>query len=125
MLTRFVHRVANAGAEELKGFGLSPAQFQMLMAIRARPGIAQKDLAEAFGVTPGNISQLVKKSEDAGLIVRVRLQATDELELSPAGRALLGAVEPAHVLFMQRTFAALSPTEQEQLHALITKLSAK
>lgn len=122
-MTRVVHGVAQQGAEELAEFGLTPAQFQLLVAIRSHPGTAQKRLAEVFGVTRGNISQLVAKVEQAGLLRRNRNQGTDELELTEQGARLLDIVAPAHDAFMERTFSALSDAEQRTLLELITKLS--
>lgn len=122
-IAKFLHRVAQEGAVELESFGMTPAQFQLLVQIRARPGISQWQLADCAGVTKGNISQLVKKVEEAGLVERVRNQGTDELSLTQAGEALLATMVPAHDTFMKRTFAALSSAELDQLRAMIVRLA--
>jgi len=124
-MTRFLHSVAQSATAELDSFGLTAAQFQMLVQIRSRPGIAQWELADAFGVTKGNVSQLIKKIEGAGLVERVRNQGTDELALTVSGQALLDRVVPAHHAFMQRTFGALSADERDLLLDLIRRLAPR
>lgn len=122
-MTRFLHQVAQEAAEELGQYGLTAAQFQLLVAIQSRPGVSQKDLVVVFGVTKGNISQLVTRIESAGLVLRDRNQGTDELTLSAAGQDLLAQVVPAHDRFMKRTFAALSDAEQHELRSMIRRLN--
>ncbi|WP_375387071.1 MarR family winged helix-turn-helix transcriptional regulator [uncultured Amnibacterium sp.] len=121
-MARFLHGAGQAAAAELASFGLTPAQLQTMVRIAEHPGIAQWQLAGASGVTKGNVSQLVKKLEQAGLVERVRNQGADELAVSPAGAALLDRVVPAHGAFMERTFAALDAQERDLLHALVLRL---
>ena len=121
-MTRFLHRIAQEGAVELASFGLTPAKFQLLVQIRSRPGVAQWQLAEVAGVTKGNISQLVKKVEEAGFVLRVRNQGTDELAITDSGETLLAEVVPAHNAFMTRTFASLAADELETLCRLVGRL---
>lgn len=124
LMTRFVRSVAVAGGAELREFGLSPAQYQVLVCLETEPGLAQRELVRRFGVTKGNISQLVKKLEDSGLVERTRAGRTAGLVLSGSGRELVGRVTPAHDDFMDRHFRALDATERRQLEALLTRLTA-
>ncbi|TDN90757.1 MarR family 2-MHQ and catechol resistance regulon transcriptional repressor [Microbacterium sp. BK668] len=122
-MLRFIHAVAQEGAAELREFGLTPAQYQLLVQVGRRPGVAQWQLVEAFGVTKGNVSQLVKRLEQAGLVERARVKASDELSLTDSGRALLERVMPAHDEFMDRQFAALDRGELDTLMRLIMRLA--
>lgn len=124
-MLRFIHAVAQEGAVELREFGLTPAQYQLLVQVRRRPGVAQWQLVEAFGVTKGNVSQLVKRLEQAGLLERTRVKGSDELSLTESGRALLDRVVPAHDDFMDRQFSALDPDELGSLLRLVGRLVAK
>lgn len=124
-MLRFIHAVAQEGAAELREFDLTPAQYQLLVQVRRRPGITQWQLVEAFGVTKGNVSQLVKKLEQAGLLERTRTKGSDELSLTDAGGALLDRVMPAHDDFMDRRFAALDRDELDTLLRLVTRLDRK
>lgn len=124
-MLRFIHAVAQEGAAELREFDLTPAQYQLLVQVRRRPGITQWQLVEAFGVTKGNVSQLVKKLEQAGLLERTRTKGSDELSLTDAGSALLDRVMPAHDAFMDRRFAALDRDELDTLLRLVTRLDRK
>lgn len=122
-MLRFIHAVAQEGAVELRDFDLTPAQFQLLMQVSRRPGVAQRQLVEDFGVTKGNISQLVKRLENAGLLSRTRVQGSDELSVTAAGEAILSRAVPAHEAFMAERFAALSSEELRTLHRLLVRLS--
>lgn len=122
-MLRFIHAVAQEGAVELRDFDLTPAQFQLLMQVSRRPGVAQRQLVEDFGVTKGNISQLVKRLENAGLLSRSRVQGSDELSVTVAGEAILSRAVPAHEAFMAERFAALSSEELRTLHRLLVRLS--
>ncbi|MFE7843623.1 MarR family winged helix-turn-helix transcriptional regulator [Microbacterium sp. NPDC057407] len=124
-MMRFIHAVAQAGAAELREFDLTPAQFQLLVQVRRRPGVAQWQLVETFGVTKGNVSQLVKRLEEAGLLVRTRVKGSDELSLTSEGEALLQRAMPAHDEFMDRQFAALDRDELDTLLRLLGKLAPR
>ncbi len=122
-MLRFIHSVAQEGAAELRDFDLTPAQFQLLVQVYRRPGLAQRQLVEDFGVTKGNVSQLVKRLEQAGLLTRVRAQGSDELTVTPRGAEILGRAVPAHEAFMSAQFAALSHEDLRTLHRLLLRLS--
>ena len=119
LMTRFVRTVAVAGGAELRGFDLSPAQYQILVSIDTEPGLAQWELVRRFGVTKGNISQLIKKLEGSGLVVRTGGGRTDGWTLTPAGGELVGRIVPAHDDFMERQFAVLGETDRLTLLALL------
>lgn len=62
-----VHRALNQSIGELD---LSLAQHEILLSIRQRPGITQKQLAENLFVVKSNVSALIKKLEARGLVHR-------------------------------------------------------
>ena len=121
-MVRLVRRISQAGAAELQRHELSPAQFQLLALLHREPGMAQHELAEAFGVTKGNVSQLVKKLELSGLVRRVRVQSTDELALTPAGTALVERLIPDQARFLAEQLSALDSVQLAQLRDLLGKL---
>lgn len=121
-MVRFVHSVSQAGASELRRFDLTPAQYQMLVSLDRTPGAAQWQLVEEFGVTKGNVSQLVKKLESSGFIQRSRVGGSTELALTAEGRELVQRIVPAHDEFMARQFAPLSAEELRNLKLLLRRL---
>jgi hypothetical protein len=55
LLARFVHRAGQAAAAELRRHGLTPAQFQLLLAVQRRPAATQRELA-SYGPVRGRRS---------------------------------------------------------------------
>jgi len=64
------HRMMQSAATRLRTEGLTPAKYQLLLRLRANPGLFQGELALRLGVTKGNVSMLVTQLERAGLLIR-------------------------------------------------------
>lgn len=118
LLARLVHRTGQEASAVLRGHGLTPAQFQLLLAVRDRPGAVQRELGERFAVTGANVSMLIAKLESAGLLHRRADGAANRVLLTPAGEALVERLEPEQAAFMAGRFAALSEVELDRLHDL-------
>ncbi len=88
---RLHQRISLAMAGRLKRIGLSVPQFDVLSTLSEREGITQSELAERLYVTKGNVSGLVDRLVDAGMVER-RAIASDRrsyaLHLTPLGRDL-------------------------------------
>lgn len=122
-LVRAVHDIAQAGARELRRHGVSPAQYQVLVAAAEHPGCTQHDLTARLGVTKGNVSQLVTRLEAADLLTRTPAGPRNELTLTTQGRVLLRQLRPEHDAFLQQRFAVLTDDELATLHALVATLA--
>ncbi|MGY1700534.1 MarR family winged helix-turn-helix transcriptional regulator [Geodermatophilus sp. SYSU D00766] len=118
VLARIVHRTAQDAAAVLRGEGLNPAQFQLLRAVRDAPGETQQTFGNRFGVTRGNVSMLVTKLVDAGLLVREPRGAANGLRLTPRGEALVERLEPDQRRFLTERFGVLDEAELATLHRL-------
>lgn len=118
-LARAYQKVAQAATAQLREFGLSLAQFDVLTQVGAAEGLTQQELAARLLVTKGNVSQLIDRLESAGLVVRVPQGRICRLYLTPSGRALSARVVPAHEAFIARAFSALSSEEQARLAQLL------
>jgi DNA-binding MarR family transcriptional regulator len=95
-LMRVYQRVNRASGEQLKGWDLSLAQFDVLAHVGAAEGTSQQELADSLLVTKGNVCQLLDKMEGRGLILRRQEGRTNRLFLSEEGRRLYEEVVPAH-----------------------------
>ncbi|MEP6631808.1 MAG: MarR family transcriptional regulator [Lapillicoccus sp.] len=118
MLAQIVHRTAQDAAGVLRAEQLNPAQFQLLRAVGREPGASQQTFGDRFGVTRGNVSMLVTKLVDAGLLVREPRGATNGLRLTPRGESLVRRLEPEQSRFLAERFAALDTRELATLHRL-------
>lgn len=119
LLARLVHRTSQDAATLLGREDLNPAQFQLLLAVRDRPGEAQQAVGRRFGVTAGNVSMLVTKLVSAGLLRREAAGASNRLWLTGDGERLVERLEPAQAAFLAERFQALDDDQLEVLHRLV------
>jgi MarR family transcriptional regulator, 2-MHQ and catechol-resistance regulon repressor len=120
-LMRVHQRVNRASGEQLKGWDLSLAQFDVLAHVGAAEGTSQQELADSLLVTKGNVCQLLDKMEGRGLILRRQEGRTNRLFLTEEGRKLFEEVVPAHQAAIAERFSVLSEEEQAQLYELLRK----
>lgn len=121
-LARVFQKIDRGSAEHLRQWELSVAQFDVIAHVGAAEGSMQQELADRLLVTKGNVSQLLDRLEQRGLICRCHEGRTQRLSLSPAGRALYNAVVPEQERYIAAQLATLTPDEQRQLHTLLRQL---
>jgi len=122
---RFVRlegRIRSAVADRLREIGLSVPQCDVLTTLTEAEGISQQELAQRLYVTKGNISGLLDRLEQAGLVQR-RSTAADRRQyaiyLTAAGR---GAAERAIALqheLIGATLGKLTPDKLAAFEALL------
>lgn len=113
-----------AMSQRLRLLGLSVAQFDLLSTLTESEGITQRDLAERLYVTKGNVSGLVDRLVDAGLVTRRDIpgdRRSYALHLTEEGRALAVAGMEAQREFVARTLGRLPAGELQQLDSVITR----
>lgn len=103
-----INDVTRGVEAELKPFGLTHAQFQVLLNVIASPDITQRELSERLNVTTGNVSMLVSKLESAGLVERIPAGAAFHLRVTEAGRHTFDSLGPTRARFIHELFAHLS-----------------
>jgi len=121
---RVYQKIDRASAENVRAWGISVAQFDVLAHVGAREGMTQQELADSLLVTKGNVCQLVGKLEDRGLISRCQQGRANRLFLTFEGRRLFEEVVPAQEAMISERFSALSDEAQAQLHELLRKLDS-
>jgi DNA-binding MarR family transcriptional regulator len=121
-LARVYQKVERAAIDQLRDYGLSLAQFDVLTQVQAREGMTQQELADALLVTKGNVCQLLGRMEQSGLLERHQDGRANRLALTEAGRSLLAHALPAHQTLIAEQFSALAPAEQVQLLGLLRSL---
>src|SRR5690606_27983370 len=88
-------------------------------------GLTMSELSRRLMVTNGNLTSLVERLVQEGT-VRRNPSPTDRrtqiVQLTPAGKEALDAMTPDHSAWITEMFAALSPDDRAQLHALLGKL---
>jgi DNA-binding MarR family transcriptional regulator len=121
-LARVFAKVDRASVEQLRAFGLSVAQFDVLAHVGGAEGITQQELARHLLVTKGNVTQLIDRMERCGLLVRRQEGRANRLFLTETGRQRFAEVVPAHEAHIARRLDALPPEELSELHRLLRKL---
>ena len=88
---RLHRRVSAAIAGRLRTIGLSIPQFDLLSTLTEHEGASQQELAERLYVTKGNVSGLVDRLVEAGLVERRAIpgdRRSHALHLTRRGRTL-------------------------------------
>ncbi|MFF2889375.1 MarR family winged helix-turn-helix transcriptional regulator [Paenibacillus sp. NPDC057967] len=122
-LMRFTNQSNQMSNTFLKRFGLTTAQFDALMQIRAYQPLTQMELAEKVTVTQGGISRMLERLEKEGYIVRKQDWKTKTISLSEKGEAVLELAMPEQLAFQSSFFEeVLSKEEQQTLYTLMTRV---
>jgi transcriptional regulator, MarR family len=122
-ITRFVTESNHLSNDFLKRFGLTTAQFDVLIQIQTYQPITQSELAEKVTVTQGGISRMLARLEKDGLIERKQEWKIKKISLTNKGEEILEVATPEQVVFQSSFFnEALTEEELKKLYELTTKL---
>ena len=119
---RLHRRAAGAIAAELKPLGLSIPQFDLLSTLTEQEGLSQQELAQRLYVTKGNVSGLLDRMVEAGLVERRSTpddRRSNALYLTSKGRALAEQGMAAQNAYVARTLGTLDPRELSDLERLV------
>jgi MarR family transcriptional regulator, organic hydroperoxide resistance regulator len=119
---RLHRRAASAIAAELKALGLSIPQFDLLSTLTEQEGLSQQELAERLYVTKGNVSGLLDRMVEAGLVERRAIpgdRRSNALHLTDKGRTLAEKGIAAQKAYVARTLGALHPKDLADLERLV------
>jgi len=119
---RLDQRLRGLMGRRLREVGLSIPQFDVLSALSERAGITQRDLAQQLFVTKGNVSGLIDRLVEAGLVER-RPDAQDRrshaLFLTEEGMRVAAAGHAAQRAFVESTLGRLPQCDLATLHLLL------
>jgi MarR family transcriptional regulator, organic hydroperoxide resistance regulator len=119
---RLHRRVSAAIAAEMRALGLSIPQFDLLSTLTEREGLTQQELAERLYVTKGNVSGLVDRLVEAGLVER-RPSPGDRrshaLHLTREGRRLAERAMAAQKRYVRQTLGRLPAADLMSLERLV------
>ncbi len=106
-------------------YGLTIPQFGILEALYHLGPLSLGELADKLLVTGGNITYVMDRLEEQGLVYRQRSdldRRVIEARLTDAGRELIERVFPDHACYVRELVSHLDPDEQQQLRALLKRL---
>jgi MarR family 2-MHQ and catechol resistance regulon transcriptional repressor len=124
-LARCYSTFARALVPRVAECGLTMPQFGVLEALHHLGPLTLGDLAEKLLVTGGNVTYVMDRLEEQGLVCRVRLaddRRVVEARLTAEGRKVMASCFPKHAAYVRELVAPLSRDERAELRRLLKKL---
>ncbi|MFD0590308.1 MarR family winged helix-turn-helix transcriptional regulator [Paenibacillus sp. GCM10027627] len=122
-LMRFANQSNGMSNEFLKRFGLTTAQFDVMMQIHVYQPLTQSELADKVTVTHGGISRMLARLEKEGYITRQTDWKTKTIRLTEKAESILEQTTPEQLAFQSSFFEeALSHEEQKTLYELMKRV---
>lgn len=122
-LARFYLKNVRESNNQLKKWGITTAQFDVIVHVGRNRRITQQELADKLVVTKGNVTHLIKKMEELNWIQREVEWKNKYLSLTELGQKMYEEIVPTQEQFQQNQFSKLSEEEQKQLLNLLRKLN--
>ncbi|ODG90552.1 MULTISPECIES: MarR family transcriptional regulator [Bacillaceae] len=124
-LARFYLKNVRESNNQLKKWGLTTAQFDVIVHVGRNKRLTQQELADKLVVTKGNVTHLLKKMEELQWIKREVEWKNKYLSLTEIGQKMYEEIVPSQDEFQQAQFSKLTEEEQFQLLTLLRKLNKK
>ncbi|MFJ8071869.1 MarR family winged helix-turn-helix transcriptional regulator [Peribacillus sp. NPDC096447] len=121
-ITRIYNQSIRESNQHLKKWNLTTAQFDILVQVGSHERLSQQELANKLFVTKGNITQLLKKMEELGLINREQEWKTKYLSLTEVGKEFFYEIVSKQEQFQASQFSNLNYKEKKQLLDLLRKI---
>jgi DNA-binding MarR family transcriptional regulator len=114
-------------AAQCQAYGLSMTHFQVLTILDAEGPTPMSRLADELGVTDSNVTGIVGRLEERGVVARVH-DATDRrmvrAQLTDAGAEMLHILEQTRLSHMRQLVEELDSNEQRVVLAALQTLTA-
>ena len=124
-LIRLEARLGAAVSDRLRAIGLSVPQCDVLTTLTEAEGVSQQTLAKRLYVTKGNISGLIDRLAEAGLVER-RSTANDRRQhaiyLTQAGRLMADKAIAVQHRWIASTLGRMTEPDLEALEAKLVAL---
>jgi len=124
-IIRLVARMQTAVSDRLRAIGVSIPQCDVLTTLTEEEGVSQQELAKRLYVTKGNISGLLDRLEDAGLVER-RSIASDRRQyaiyLTKAGRVTAQKAIAVQYRWIASTLGRIAESDLEAMETHLVAL---
>jgi len=124
-LAECYHAFERYSAAQVREFGLTPPQFDILATLGNTDGMSFKELGGKTLITKGTLTGVIDRMELRGLVRRVQSKSDGRstiVRLTKKGADEFARIFPLHVAYLRGPFTALSEAELEQFEALAGKL---
>ena len=110
--------------ELVPDYGLTSSQFDVLHHLAREKELTQKEIGERIYLSKGNVTQLVTKLEEKGLLTREKKGREKFLSLTAKGLSLYQEILPQLLTKHDAFVSVLTKEEEEQMAVLLDKLLA-
>lgn len=124
-LARCYSTYSRAVACKVAQYGLTTPQFGVLEALYHLGPLSLGELADKLLVTGGNVTYVMDRLEDQGLVYRERSpqdRRVIQAKLTQEGRDAIAEVFPGHGAYIEKLSGHLDADEQDTLRELLKKL---
>ena len=120
-------RWRDADERQIRGYGLHPSEFDVLVHLGVEQPQNMSQLAQRTLLSRSNCTRVMRCLEARGLARRERGAESDRevlASLTPAGEKLFQRIYPLHYDYLKSVYdSRLNEREQEQLIALLKRLA--
>jgi MarR family transcriptional regulator, 2-MHQ and catechol-resistance regulon repressor len=125
-LAECYHAFERCSYAQIRQFGLTPAQFDVISTLGNTKGMTFKQLGSQCLITKGTLTGVIDRMEAQGMVERVQ-SATDGrstlVRLTREGEKLFDKWFPVHIAYLKQPFSALPERQCEALESLLAKLT--
>ena len=124
-LARCYATMARDTSAKVTEYGLTMPQFGVLEALYHLGPLPLGELADKLLVTGGNITYVMDRLAEQGLVERIRSKQDRRVVLAcltEEGKELVAEVFPDHAAFIRDQMTSLTTEEQDTLRGLLKKL---
>ncbi len=117
--------LAKTGSRVLRPFGLTDAQFNVLMLLKyqsEKGELSQTSLGSMLLVNRSNVTGLIDRMEQAGWVERTAAPGDRRVKyvrLRPAGRMILARAEKAYFARVEKVMSAVPAAEHRRLSRIL------
>ena len=128
----FLYNIISRNIEQyLRPFGLSLGKWNILLVIQhqgGEKGMPQVEISKHLIVTPSNMTKMIDKLEQEGLVARSSLDGdrrVNMIKVTQKGKTVIEAAWPGYEDRMKQAVACLQEDRQRRLAGLLTGWLAK
>jgi MarR family transcriptional regulator, 2-MHQ and catechol-resistance regulon repressor len=124
-LVRAYQAFYDYSAQHIRELGLTPPQFDVICTLGNTDGMSMSKLGEKTLITKGTLTGIIDRLERKGL---VRREVPEEnrrsftVVLTLEGEKVFEEVFPAHIAYLKKCFADLTPADMERVQATLKAL---
>ena len=124
-LAECYHAFEKYSAAQVRQFGLTPPQFDIVATLGNTEGMSFKELGERTLITKGTLTGVIDRLELRGMVRRTQSKSDGRstiVRLTKKGEDEFARIFPSHVAHLKGPFSALSDDELARFEALAERL---